>query len=382
MTVEWDPRGMDAIRDPYHAGDAQRKRCPVAVSGDRQWTLFRHADVLRAATDSHAFSNNVSTRLNVPNGMDPPEHTAFRRIIDLYFTPDRIAAFEPLCRKITRDLAEALPREQDVDVVAVFAEPFAVRIQCAFTDWDTEAGDALRLWVQRNHEATRAQDPVAMRSVSESFSNHVTAQVERHRNGETSGSDNVISRLLRERVNGRLLRDEEIVSILRNWTAGEMATIVAAVGILALFLAQNTDIQTQLRRDPSLIPQANDEILRIVGPLATNRRVAKDMVCLNHRQIVAGDKIHLNWIAANRDAEAFDEPTVFRFGRNPQNNLLYGAGIHVCPGAPLARMELQMVVEELLRVSGSIRPAEHSLPEPAAYPSSGFVMLPLRFEMK
>jgi len=382
MTVEWDPRGLDAVRDPYHAGDAQREKCPVAMSGERQWTLFRHADVVLAATDHHAFSNDVSTHLNVPNGMDPPEHTAFRSIVDTYFTPDRMSAFAPLCRKITRDLAESLPRDRDFDFIVTFTEPFAVRIQCAFTGWDTEAGDALRHWVRLNREATLAQDPVAMREVAELFANYVAEQVHRCRTGESSGSDDVVSRLIRERVNGGLLRDEEIVSILRNWTAGEMATIAASVGILAEFLARHSEVQEQLRREPHLIPDANDEVLRIFGPLAGNRRITKHAVCLGNRQLAAGDRIQLNWIAANRDPEAFDEPTEFRLGRDPQKNLLYGAGIHVCPGAPLARMELQMAVEELLRVSVSIRPAKGSCPKPAAYPACGYSMLPLRFEMK
>src|SRR5690606_3640981 len=107
-------------------------------------------------------------------------------------------------------------------------------------------------------------------------------------------------------------------------------------------------IQTRLRSDPTLLPAAIDEILRIESPLASSRRVTKCPVRTGTREIGGGERITLMWASANRDATVFDDPETFRLDRDPALNLLYGAGIHVCPGAPLARLELRVLMEESL----------------------------------
>lgn len=137
---------------------------------------------------------------------------------------------------------------------------------------------------------------------------------------------------MRQQAWGRPLHRGEIVSILRNWTAGEVGTISAAVGILAHYVAVHPALQQDLRDDPTLLPAAIDEILRLHGPLVANRRVTTRPVEIRGRKIAAGERISLNWIAANRDGRVFADPEIFRLDRDPTANLLYGAGIHVCPG--------------------------------------------------
>src|SRR5690554_6174230 len=82
---DWDPRAEDVLNDQISAYDEMRHRCPVAFSDYLQWSLFRHADVMRVLEDHETFSNSASRHLSVPNAMDPPEHTRFRRIIEPYF---------------------------------------------------------------------------------------------------------------------------------------------------------------------------------------------------------------------------------------------------------------------------------------------------------
>jgi cytochrome P450 len=135
-----------------------------------------------------------------------------------------------------------------------------------------------------------------------------------------------------------------------------------------------------LREQPSLLPGAIDEILRIHGPLVTNRRITTCPVEMGGRKMGAGERISLNWISANRDSDVFDSPDSFRLDRDPTENLLYGAGIHVCPGAPLARMELLTVMETLFRHTEWIEPVAGKPAINAVYPASGFSSLPLRFK--
>ena len=127
-----------------------------------------------------------------------------------------------------------------------------------------------------------------------------------------------------------------------------LATIAASVGILAHYLATRPVLQQQLREQPTLLPQAIDEILRIHAPLIANSRGTTTAVEIAGRKIEAGERITVIWASANRDETVFGDPDEFRPDRPASQNLLYGAGIHVCPGAPLARLELRIIMEELL----------------------------------
>ena len=166
---------------------------------------------------------------------------------------------------------------------------------------------------------------------------------------------------------------------MRNWTVGELGTIAASISIVAHYLAGHPALQDTLRADLSGLPPAIDEILRIQAPLIANRRVTTRPVEVAGQRLGAGERITLIWASANRDEAVFGDPDAFDPERNAARNLLYGAGIHVCPGAPLARLELRLVVEALLARTRAIRPSDRP-PVLAVYPSSGFATLPLRIE--
>ncbi|MGT2460698.1 hypothetical protein [Sinomonas atrocyanea] len=121
--ADWDPRGTEVQKDQIAAYDAMRAVCPAALGAQGNWAVFGHADVRRILADPARFSNVVSTHLSVPNGMDPPTHTAFRAIVDRYYTPERMEAFEPVPRAVARRLLAALPRRTDVEVMGASPSP-------------------------------------------------------------------------------------------------------------------------------------------------------------------------------------------------------------------------------------------------------------------
>jgi cytochrome P450 len=374
----WDPQSAAATADQIAVYDSMRRACPVAHSKLLHWSLFRHADVVRALADPATFSNEVSAHLSVPNGIDAPLHTAYRRIIDPYFSAGRMQALEPVCRRLASGLLESLPVDRDVEVMGELAQPFALRAQAAFLDWPAELHQPLREWVRANHAATRARDPAATAAVALEFDRHIRAVLEERRLRPGHGDD-VASRLLREQVDGRDLTEAEIVSILRNWTVGELATIAASVGILVYFLARRPDVVRQLRADAGLLPAAIDEILRIHPPLIASRRKTRCPVAIAGTCLDAGERVTLLWASANRDEQVCGDPDEFRLDRDPASNLLYGQGVHVCPGAPLARLELRVLVEELLKRGTLPRLADNPTPSRATYPGSGFTSLWVRF---
>ncbi len=373
---DWDPRSPEVLEDQITAYDELRGQCPVAHSDFLGWSVLRHDDVVRVLDDPQTFSNAVPHRLTVPNGMDPPEHTEFRRINDRYFTPDLMNAFEPSCRRIAADLVDHLTRGVPIDLVPALAEDYALRVQNAFLGWPAELEEPLRRWTAKNRAATLAQDRPAMAAIAFEFDGFIRDLLAARRKAGDAAPDDLTTRLLGERVWDRPMTDDELVSLLRNWTVGELSTISASVGILAHYLATHPSTQQLLRDDPSLISATNDEILRIHAPLIANRRVTTDPVEVGGRLIGAGELVTVLWASANRDEAVFGDPDEFRLDRDPADNLLYGRGIHVCPGAPLARLELRVLVEELLARTVELAPAGVA-PARAHYPGSGFATLPL-----
>lgn len=373
----WDPRSPDVLADQIRAYDEQRRRCPVARSDYLGWSVFSHREVMRMLNDPQTFSNAVSTHLNVPNGMDPPEHTRYREIVDRYFTQELVDAYEPACRALAGELVADLPRGRRAKMMSEFAEVFALRAQSGYLGWPAALHEPLRQWTHRNREATLARDRAAMADIALEFDGYITDLLDLRRDAGPTATDDLTTRLLSERVEGRPLSDEEIVSILRNWTVGELGTIAASVGIVAHYLSENAEVQQRLRDDLSLVGPAVDEILRMHAPLISNRRVTTRPTEVGGQPLEPGERLTILWASANRDEDVFGDPDEFRLDRDPSLNLLYGAGIHDCPGAPLARMELRVLVEELLEGTTGLQPATDEHAVRAVYPGSGFSRLPL-----
>lgn len=375
---DWDPKSAAVLRDQRAAFDEMRERCPVAYSDLLGWSLFRHEDIVRVLNDHVTFSSVVSKNLSVPNGMDPPEHGPYRRVIERYFAPQAMQVFEPQCRSLAADLMRSLYGRAELELMSDFAHPFAARVQCAFLGWPASMHEPLRRWTQKNHAATFVQDRQAMAEIAHEFAGYVTELLRVRRAAGTQSTQDVTTGLISQQIKGRPLNDEEIISILRNWTVGEISTIAAAVGVVAQYLAQHTDLQQQVRTQRSLLPDAIEEILRLYGPLLANRRVTTRAVEIGGRTIGAGERISLNWVAANRDGRVFTDPQSFRLDRDASANLLYGAGIHVCPGASLARMELRVSVQALLDGTTRIDPMTQRPPSHAVFPASGYATVPVQ----
>jgi cytochrome P450 len=377
-TPDWDPRDIAVLGDQRRVYDEMRERCPVAYSHFLDWSLFRHADIVNVLADPETYSS-ASKRRAVPNGMDPPEHTRYSRALAPYFQPDRMKALEPGCRRIAVDLLEAILArgEAEVDFIPAFAQPFPIKTLCTFLGWPPETWENLRGWTHGNQEVAFSQNREAGAALAREFTGYVMEALRVRREAGEHASDDITTSLMGLAIDGAALEDEEIVSLLRNWTAGQ-GTVAASIGILVYYLAGHADMQQQLRREPALLPAAIDEILRADGPLVANRRSTTREVEIEGRKIGAGEKLSLNWISANRDGRTFDDPDAVRLDRNPADNLLFGAGIHYCLGAPLARLEMRVAMEELLARTTTIELGAADLPRRHIYPSNGFGELPVR----
>jgi len=375
-THDWDPRDDAVLRDQRGAYDEVRERCPVAYSEFLNWSLFRHADIKEVLADPATYSS-ASNYLAIPNGMDPPDHTLYRQVLEPYFDAEAMASFEPRCRQIATETVQSILARDDMDIVSEFIEPFSLRSLCAYLGWPLDTWDKLQGWTHGNQQAAFSRDREAGKALATEYPGYVMQALDARRTEGAAASNDLTSSLMVVEVGGKRLRDEDIVSILRNWTAGH-GTVAAGIGLVFLYLAEHQDIQQQLRNDPALLPAAIDEILRVDGPLVANRRTTTRDVEIGGRTIASGEKLTLMWIAANRDDQAFDAPNEVRLDRDPAENFLFGWGIHVCQGAPLARLEMRVAIEELLARTGHIELAEMEPPQREVYPGNGLRMMKVR----
>jgi cytochrome P450 len=313
----------------------------------------------------------------VPNSLDGPEHVAFRAIVDSFFTRERMRDLEPRVRTCAWQIASALPRHAVIDAVTELGYPFAVRAQADWLGWQG-AEDELLAWMAENHAATRSADRARAAAVAAAFDEIVAAQVRRRRESGDAAPHDPTTELLHVRVNGDLLSDADIVSILRNWTAGDLGSIAASLGVVLHFLATHPDVQDALRADSSELALAIDEMLRIDDPFLVNRRVVTAATEIAGFELDPGTRAYLNWTSANRDEAVFGDPDAYRPRENASRNLVYGIGPHVCPGRPLATLELVVATQTLLELTSSIELADDAAPQRETYPVGGWRRLPIR----
>jgi len=372
----WNPLS-DALRaDPRRSYDRQRAACPLARSAGGV-TLFRHADVVATAMDPETFSSAASMHRQVPNSLDPPEHTAWRAVIDPFFTAARMQALERRLEAVARDAVAVLPRGVPVDAVTGFGFPYAVRAQVEWLGWHGLEKDLLA-WMNENRAAVRSADRTRTAAVATAFDALVATQSGRRRTLDKAAPQDPTTELLQAVVDGQRLSDTDVVSILRNWTAGDLGSIAAALGVAVHFLATHPEVQTTLRAHPEELPAAIDEMLRIDDPFLANRRVSTRAARVAGFAIEPGTRLYLNWTSANRDEAVFGDPDAYRPRENAPRNLVYGIGIHACPGRPLATLELVVAVRTLLRSTTRVTFAPDAEPVRETYPLGGWSRLPVR----
>ena len=200
--------------------------------------LLRHDVVRRSALDDVTFSSAVSRFLQVPNGLDGDEHTAFREALDPFLSEEALAPHLVDFERIARELMTSLPRGSSVEAVRDIGATFAVRAQSAWLGWEPELEGRLLAWIGENHAATRSGELERTALVAEHFDDLIRSQLASRRPVSTRPNDITGSLLLVE-VHGRRLSDHEIVSVLRNWTGGDLGSIALCVGVLVHRLASD-----------------------------------------------------------------------------------------------------------------------------------------------
>lgn len=362
--------------------DQQVRHCPVVHNEDGSYTLLSHADVRDAALDPQTFSSAVSAHRALPNSLDGAEHQAYRALIEKYMTRQAVAAQEPQCHSHAQTIVTSFEDGVAVDAVSDIGTTFAVRTQSTWLGWPDSVEGALVQWIKDNHGAAGSTDKAVHTEIAERFDAIIRSLIEARRDGQT---DDITYRLMRDESLGHPLEDAEVVSILRNWTAGDLGSLASSVGVIVYALASDSSLQSELR---SFVDEgrtldfedALEEILRIDDPFVSNRRVTTADTEVSGTHIPAGTRVHLSWVAANRDPSVFADPDRFDPAANMDNNLVFGIGPHVCPGRALTLMELRVVIWELLKSTSWIRLSDDQAAVREVAPASGWASVPVVLE--
>lgn len=351
--------------------DNLRQQHDVIKNEAGEWVLLRHADVVAAALDDKRFSSQVSRFLQVPNGLDGAEHEHFRALIDSYLSKDALMPYVPVFKKVATELMSELPKGKTLNAVDDIGAVFAVRAQCAWLGWPAELEPRLLQWMRDNHSASRSKDNARMAQVAQDFDDIIRLVISPYRNADAMAGmfnasiaknrtdvnsvninsidmNSITAQLCCERINGRELSEAELVSILRNWTGGDLGSIALCVGVIIAYIAQHPEqVNVWTKASDSELEAIIDEILRIDDPFVSNRRITTCPVAIGAHKLPEGARVQLNWTSANRDEVVFGD-NGFAPEAHAAANLVYGIGKHVCPGRLLATWQLRIATQALL----------------------------------
>jgi cytochrome P450 len=358
MTPTFVLRGGESWRDPFPAYATLREQDPVhhVADGD-YWVLTRFADVWAAAGDPTSFSSSRGLTVNYGEieatglgdampmvFLDPPEHTAFRRLVTKDLTPRKVDVIEPDIRRFVVERIERLRARGEADVVEALFKPLPSFVVAHYLGVPVDDRPLFDRWsdaivqAAASGDVARAGDPFA------ELLTYFAALVERRRR---EPADDIVSALTS--------LGEDTVSLARilgfafTMVTGGNDTVTGMLSGSACLLTQHRDQRQKLLDDPSRIPNAVEELLRLTSPVQNLARTALRDVAFEGGTIPAGRKVLLCYAAANRDTREFG-PTAedFDVERRISKILTLSYGTHYCIGAAAARLQSRVVLEEVL----------------------------------
>lgn len=379
--------------DPAVAGDVHRltavmrERCPVARS--ERYGGFHvvagWAEIDEVAKDDDRFSAAVEglgatmvlpgvERVNAPLfETDRPQHTAWRRAMQPFFTPQAAAAHEPHIREVTRALLARLRPRGAADLVGEFADRVPLLVTAALLGVEPERREEFGDLARATFGATSADQ--AQRA-GERFAAFLAAQIAARRGAPAR---DVLTAVVNTEVDGRSASDAELLKHAFLMVAAGHLTTSDTIANTALALATDAELQRRVDADRSLVPVLVEESVRHESAVAATGRTTREDTTLGGVRLTAGDRLLLLWGSANRDTTRFPDGDVLRLDRGRVPHLGWGAGAHRCLGMHLARTQLRVVFEELLDAIPGFAAAPGFTPTRTFGVTRGVVSLPVRW---
>ncbi|MCK9927701.1 cytochrome P450 [Frankia sp. Mgl5] len=333
-------------------------RAQRAISlGERGVLVTRSADIATLLTNPEVFSSGVGVaqtgteRPLIPLQIDPPKHREYRRILDPLFSPQRMKEMEGPITELARGLVDAIATESEVDFVQQFSLRFPSQVFLALLGLPLgelptflEMKDGFIRPESITGRPRGHEDSVALlKTTAASIYEYFDAVIADRRS--TPGED-IVSRFLQTEVEGARLSHEDILDICFLFLVAGLDTVSASLDCMMLHLALHPDRRHALVNDPTLIPNAVEELLRWESPVMMVARFATQDTEIAGCPVRKGQVVTGLLGAANTDEREIPEPEAVRFNRDTNRHIAFGRGPHRCLGSHLARLELRIALRE------------------------------------
>lgn len=356
-------RRMRAEAPIFWHPDTSSPRAPeLAREGRGFWVLTKHADVWKVSLDPKTFSSERGTALlpefteeeMIPQrelmlNMDPPRHTKHRRLVNMGFSPKILNQAEIAIRERAKAIVDAVAKRGSCDFVTEVAAELPLQVIVEMLGVPQADRHKFFEW---SNTMVGAEDPeyatspeVGQMAMMQLFAYANELAVDR----KTCPREDLTTLLLQAQVDGEHLSESQYDSfvMLLSVAGNETTRNLISGGMLALF--EHPEQRARLQRDPALLPTAVEEMLRWVSPVMAFRRTATKDTEIRGQRIREGERVWIWYASANRDEDVFPDADVFDVGRTPNEHLGFGIGPHFCLGSHLARMEIRIMFEEVLR---------------------------------
>lgn len=344
------------------------------------YLVARHADLRKAAAQHGLFSSAQGVALpsehrtrHIPEEVDPPQQRDYRRLLDPFVSPGAILPAGPVARQLAIELLERLRGEARVDVVRQFTEVYPVYLSLSVFGFPRADADRL---VELVDSLIHERGAEAGRQAGARLTEYLTDLLECKAATNRPHAD-VVSAIARGEIGGRPLDLDEKISMTRLLLFGGFTTVNLALSSTLYQFTLRPQLMDALRGDPGLYPTAVEEFVRIASPGTYLRRVVNADAELGGTKLREGEQVLLCFGAANRDSAIFDRPDEVILGRNPNPHLGFGFGTHRCMGSVLAKLEIRVVVEELLARYQRFELDPERAPVWGSGETQGFESLPL-----
>lgn len=324
------------------------------------WQLTRAEDIRMVLKRTDLFSNQRIAQYSrlfgetwdlLPLEKDPPEHGKYRAVMNGAFAPAKVMAMRDRMRDRVRRLIDAFVDDGECEFIAAFARPFPVAMFMQIMGLPESDMERLNAW---EHDLLHSKDPQERADGARGLGGYIRDLVQLRRR---EPANDMTTLYINAQIDGRPTTDEEVVGMCFMVLSAGLDTVAASLGLHFRHLAMFPSDQDRLRNDPSLIPGAVEEFLRAYAIVTTNRWVTQDTE-IGGVKLKAGDRILLSTQVANLDPAEFENPTVVDINRSPNPHFTFGGGQHRCLGSHLARIELNIAMEEFLKAVPSFRLAK------------------------